>query len=446
MASFSWSDGIQAAFAPCLACLQRGRSGPQLEESDDESQHQHGHVPPRARPDELEGLLADSDDAETLSLHSNLGDQDRRRRRRRKQPRGIRVFGFYLFGKPPIYLTDDEDDSTSALGPGSSRHRRGGSHSQPRPRANDDRSRIISTDTLDSDAAQLDAATIDEMSAARLAESLKREEEERKLKEDRRKLRRERKELKKAALQLALAQAEANGGAGFEGFQGSGPEYGHIPSPFRHYATDGSDMSSPHTHEEFGPFEHGQLFQAPVVLPRQESEEAEMDGADFGAENYNRRAPGGSSNGGGSDSRSGTSASMSNIGSSRHHRQYSYQQPSTHGGAPFSPLSPQDPDVTPTQRKKSRKSARHSISTTSQSTGSGPMSPPLPAQGFAPQPLIATPENGYDYRLPGMGPDSVDSFVDSNAVSAFPSTGLLRGGMRRKNSEAGVFLARRGDN
>ncbi|THH28511.1 hypothetical protein EUX98_g5680 [Antrodiella citrinella] len=434
MASFSWSDGFQAALAPCLACLnlQRNR-GVQLDESDDDqAQHQppHQHVPARARPDELEGLLADSDDAETHSLHSNLGgDQGRRRRRKRKQPRGIRVFGYDLFGKPPIHLTDDEDESPSALGPGRPR---------PRPRANDDRSRTISTDTLDSDAAQLDAATIDEMSAARIAEGIKREEEERRLKEERRKLRRERKELKKAALQLALAQAKANGGAGFEGFQGSGPEHGHIPSPFRH--TDGSDMSSPRLQEECGPFEHAQLFQAPIVLPRQELDDAEMDGADFGAENYARRATDGNNGGGGSDSRSATT---SNTGSSsRHTRQYSYQSQTQHPP----PFSPHDPDGTPTQpRKKSRKSGRHSISTTSQSTGSGPLSPPLSAHGF-PQPKIATPENvNESQRL-----EDVEGFGDQSAqaaASAFPSTGLLRGGggMRRKNSEAGVFLARRGD-
>ena len=220
MESFSWSDSIQAAFAPCLACLRIQR-GPQLDESDDESRQQHGQHArvPRARPDELEGLLADSDDAETLSLHSNLGDRDRRHRKRRKQSRGIRLFGFDLFGKAPIHLTDDEDESTSALGPSSSRPRRGEPRTQSRPKANDDRSRTISTDTLDSDASPLDPAAIDQLSASRIAETVRRDEEERKLKEERRKLRRERKELKKAALQLALAQAEANGEVSFEGFQ-----------------------------------------------------------------------------------------------------------------------------------------------------------------------------------------------------------------------------------
>ncbi|TCD71007.1 ATP-dependent DNA helicase sgs1 [Steccherinum ochraceum] len=452
MASFSWSDTIQAAFAPCLACLQRG---PQLpDDSDSESQSQsHSHHQqhariPRARADELEGLLADSDDAETLSLHSNPGD--RRRKRKQKSKKGIKLFGFDLFGKaPPIHLTDDEGEG----GEGSGRrpHRREGSQSQaePRVRANDERSRTISTDTLDSDAALLDPATIDELSAARLAESVRREEEERRLKEERRKLRRERKELKKAAMQLALAQAESNGGpAGFEGFQGSGPEYGHIPSPFRQYAGSASDISSPHTIDEFGPFEQGQHFSMPAPLVLEHSEEADLDGADFGAENYARRVPGGSSNGAGSDSRSGTSASMSNTGYNPGRYNIS-QQPLSNGQAPFSPLSPQGEqgpygdDATPTRRKKSRKSGRHSVSSTSQSTG--PVSPPPHAQTFVPQPIIAGSDTGYEYQRPNVVPEGVEAFVDRTAPSAgFPSTGL-RGGMSRKNSEAGVFLARRGD-
>ncbi|KAH8089920.1 hypothetical protein BXZ70DRAFT_954458 [Cristinia sonorae] len=452
MESFSWSDSFHAAFSPCLACLHLQRGPPQLPDSDDESQQQDGARIPRARPDELEGLLRDSDDVETMSLHSNMGDRDRRRRSRtttkkkkKKHSKGIQLFGFDLFGRPPppIHLTDDEDEdeSTSAL--------------DARPRANDDRSRTVSTDTLDSDAALLDAARIDEMSAERVAEGIRREEEERRLKEERRKLRRERKELKKAALQLALAQAGTNQGADFEGFQGSGPGYGHIPSPFR----NGSDVSSPYTQDEFGPFEQAQPSYRPPHVPlpvpvaREESEDPDVDGADFGAENYARRAPGGSSNGAGSDSRSGTSAaSMSIAGYSYSYSNRQYQQQP--GMMPFSPQDHQQQqqqqqelfiDATPTRKKKktskssSRKSGRHSVSTTSQSTG--PTSPPTVPPEIHP-PVIVSPESD-DAETPRIGV-VVDAVAAVKPVSAFPSTGL-RGGFGRKNSDAGVFLARRGD-
>ena len=54
MADFSWSDSLQAALAPCVGCF---RSRPS---DDDASEHGPEYVP-RARPDELEGLLADAD-------------------------------------------------------------------------------------------------------------------------------------------------------------------------------------------------------------------------------------------------------------------------------------------------------------------------------------------------------------------------------------------------
>ena len=223
--------------------------------------------------------------------------------------------------------------------------------------------------------------------------------------------------------------------------QGSGPEYGQIPSPFRHYSTDGSDMSSPHPHEEFGPFQQG-LFQAPALIDRRESEETEADGADFGAENYNRRArSSGGSGGAGSDSRSGTSASLSNADLAR----YEHYTSQRLGSLPHTPLSPQDTyvEATPTKKKKSRKSGRHSTSTASQSTG--PVSPPPQVQSFAPQPMIATPDNGYEGQQQTVIPEAAVNSVEQSKTTGFPSTGL-RGGMSRKNSEAGVFLARRGDN
>ncbi|KAI0069749.1 hypothetical protein K474DRAFT_992611 [Panus rudis PR-1116 ss-1] len=197
MDHFSWYDTFQAAISPCLSCLGRS-SAPQLPESDDEQSHRR-----HARSDELEGLLADaSDDAETLSLHSNIGDQGRARRKKRRPKKWIRFFGYDLFGRPPIQLPESEDE-----GEGDSRPRRSNGRSG-------DRTRTISTSTLDSDASPLDPSAIDELSSARIAETLAREEEERRAKEERRRKRRERKEAKRAALALAMA-----GDGEFEGFQ-----------------------------------------------------------------------------------------------------------------------------------------------------------------------------------------------------------------------------------
>lgn len=195
MERFSWSDNLRAALAPCLACFHT------RQDNDDEEQGQYNHhhatsnrgpdYVPRARADELEGLLADSDDAETLSLHSNIGRDDNRRRKRRRPRKGIRLFGFDLFGKPPIHLPeDDEVDARRA------------------------RSRTISASTLDSDAAPLDPSMIDQLSATRLAEGEAQREAERLAKEERRRRRKEKKAARQAALALALEGNQDE----FEGF------------------------------------------------------------------------------------------------------------------------------------------------------------------------------------------------------------------------------------
>ena len=223
MERFSWTDNLRAAFAPCLACLQPQQRD---DEDDERQQYNHHHTArgpdyvPRARADELEGLLQDTDDAETLSLHSNIGRDDSRRRKRRRPRKGIKLFGFDLFGKPPIQLPDDDDDDLRAP-----------------------RSRTISSSTMDSDAAPLDPSTIEQLSAARAAEGAAQREAERLAKEERRRRRREKKAAREAALALALDRSQDE----FEGFpvcllhprfksnltdylQGSGPSYAVSPS------------------------------------------------------------------------------------------------------------------------------------------------------------------------------------------------------------------------
>ena len=215
---FSWSDSIQAAFSSCLPCL---KSSDAPSDSDDEHQRPrnpafaHAVPPPRARPDELEGLLADaSDDADALSLHTNPGER-RRKKKRRRAPKHIRMFGFDLFGRAPAIQLPESDDEDPLVG-----RRRGGSgggRAGGRGGMGSD-GRTISSSSMDSDAAPLDAAAIEELSAARLAEARALEEAERREKEERRKRRRERKELKKAAMAAAL-DIQANGEQAFEGFQ-----------------------------------------------------------------------------------------------------------------------------------------------------------------------------------------------------------------------------------
>ena len=65
---FSWSDSFQAAFSSCLPCLKGPSSNSDVPSDTDEptpraNRHNafaHAIPPPRARPDELEGLLADA--------------------------------------------------------------------------------------------------------------------------------------------------------------------------------------------------------------------------------------------------------------------------------------------------------------------------------------------------------------------------------------------------
>ena len=213
---FSWSDSFHAAVFSCLPCFKHSDSDSEDAQTPPRPRNPafaHAVPPPRARPDELEGLLADaSDDADALSLHTNPGER-RARKKRREQPKHIRVFGFDLFGRaPPIQLpeSDDEDSGRRSSDNGSR-----GLNVRP---GGEGRTRKISSSTLDSDAAPLDASTIEELSAARHAEALAREEEERRAKEERRRKRRERKELKRAAMARAL-ELQANGEEDFEGFQ-----------------------------------------------------------------------------------------------------------------------------------------------------------------------------------------------------------------------------------
>ncbi|OCH84779.1 hypothetical protein OBBRIDRAFT_821763 [Obba rivulosa] len=428
MTDFSWSDGLQAALASCLPCLQSRLNDEHDADYPDAPQHgrtalHHTAPPPRARPDELEGLLADADDAETLSLHSNLGD-DRRRRRRRAPRRGVRFFGFDLFGRPPIHLPESDDEDEDA----------------DRRRAH--RSRTVSTSsTLDSDAAPLDPAAIAQLSAAQLvAAAAKVEEERRKAKEERRKLRRERRELKKA--RLAMAMDLHQGDEHFEGFQGSGAvPYDFSPGPGTASGSGTLSVTDEGFMEDFGPFTQG----APHPPPDDDDADA-----DFGAETYTRRTAHHTLVGAGTDSRgSRTSGSGSNSYS------YPYPHPYPVDPAPYNhhylsqpptPVYATPPAGVPPREKRNKRGSRtHSVASHSTHSTSLRSPPPgLLTPGTALPPpggveLVCGPEGG-----PGGAPGQELLQKEAPAAEgAFPSVGLR--GVQRTKSDMGVFLARRGE-
>lgn len=399
MESFSWSDNLRAALAPCLGCFN-GR----IDEGDEDERAQFSHhratshrgpdYVPRARLDELEGLLADSDDAETLSLHSNLGHDDARRRKRRRTHKLIRFFGFNLFGKPPVHLPEDDDLVVGAP--------------SPRPRT-------VSASTLDSDASPLDPSTIDRLSAARAAEDEARLALERRSKAERKRRRRERKVARNDALALALDNADGE----FEGFPVRPLNaFMLVPSHLCSQGSGGSNLQSPDPtsssgydeSEEFGPFAHAQTLDTSL-------DHADVEGVDFGAEAYAKLPRRGGSSGTGSDSRSRTSGTNSHMDSV----QYDY-----------SPARPRSQTTVPGAPRR-KKSSRQSTSSASQSISV----PSTPAQytmfsTVAPSPLV-------EEVVPSDQP-----IITIDTPNGFPTVGF-GGGMRRKNSEAGVFLANRGE-
>ncbi|KAI0366068.1 hypothetical protein BV20DRAFT_972260 [Pilatotrama ljubarskyi] len=506
---FSWTDSLQAALSSCMPCLKSSDTPSDTEDENPRARPGRGlngalaHVvipPPRARPDELEGLLADaSDDAETLSLHSNIGSDRRRTGKGRGKgkkkrwadgaPKHIRVFGYDLFGRPPaIQLPESDHEDEGADGGG-----------RRRPRT-------ISTDTLDSDAAPLDAAAIQELSAARHAEALAREEEERRAKEERRRRRREKRELKRAAMARAL-ELQANGNEEFEGFQGSGPTYG-LTEPFSPSLGSGSGSMSVSDSQDFGPFAQGQVsqpFDPDAALAAQDAAEAEADGADFGAESYTgrpRKSKSSRSGGGGTQTTSDTRSS-SGTGSNSYSYSfapggaglsgvapYNHQFLAQHQPMPRSPLSPLSPESqgappspAPTassngmkkHRRKSTRPKSQSVSVSSASqTASSLVSPPASDAGPGPSPRVFAPGHGHGQSLSvavrpnaedfegfpgdfgvhelqtgaplpsgGAQGESEERTKEHLPVASFPSVGLR--GVQRTKSDMGVFLARRGD-
>lgn len=485
--SFSWSDTVQIAFGSCLPCLKNTPS------SEEEPQNQNPAINriPRARPDELQGLLADPDtdvEAERLSLHSNPGRQRNRNRKKRRAKqndgnrRRITLFGYDLFGHaapPPIQLPDDADD---ALYPDSEARRRGIARPKSVATAHSTAS------TLDSDAAPLDSEAIAAMSSptaieAAVQAAAEGEAQRLKEKEERRKRRREKKELKRVAEALARQGVVGDGeGEDFEGFQGSGatnPGYPRIPNMFSGTLGPTSDSGSgsafsSSTRDGFGNFVSAPAPPpGPYIPPTQDDEEeaADLDGGTY-ARRPPRAGPGAERSGGGSDSRSRTSASMSD-------RAHQFPDPrnvlthlQTQARTPSRLSSPSQPQFQPElgeqQKKQSKKSKSassrttrsHSSTTTSQSPSLA--SPSLSAFPAEVQEVVSpsTVEQGQgffdleDEQLPVRNDASAPQADVPKVSAVFPSTRIggggfpmtgFGGGGARKARDFGAFLARRGE-
>lgn len=371
--NFSYKDSIRAAFASCMPCFS---SIAPVNSNDSARSDVRTH---RSPSNELEGLLRDTDtEIETLSLHSNIGAG---RRKPRKRPAfSLTLFGYTLFGRPPIYLSDDEDERgwrRRALG-------------------------TASSSTLDSDAAPLDASTIARLSSPDCAEAeQQRREEEAQRKAERKARRRERRERERMSTLLSLNGGSLVEGSDFEGFQGSGE------SPIPSLPAD-----------EFGPFVRGQDELSAVGGEGEGSEDA--DDADLGGELYTRKKRQSGWSGSGSDSRSRTSASVSNGDANLHyiHHQLAQAVP---------PSYPQTEMQLPNPAKKSKRFSPLSSSTASQSTA-----PYTPAQSISASPAVAA------FPIPH---ERVEHAIEGEDARGFPSVGLS--GARGKTRDMGAFLASR---
>jgi len=440
---FSWSDNIRAAFSSCLPCLRTSHSDTDsLVQYDDNTYGNGTRGVPRARPNELEGLLADVGDtdteAETLSLHSNIGNGDRRRKKKKRELKKISFFGWNLFGRPPIYLPDNDGEEDELL-----RRRRGRRKAMTLLSSS-------SHSTLDSDAAPLDPAEIEnlQISSAQLDERAAAvEAEDIRLKEERRQLRRERKELEKVARALALAGGAAGSRfkEGFEGFpsSGAGSNIHNITSPSQ-------DAPPPQSPPQSGTSDGGFGSIATFFKGEPTTADADLDDADLGGQLYARQTTAGSSNG--SDSRSRSSASQSNIDQSTryNHNNLTPQQllplphmvPLPHSSR--SDLDPREParkTKSSELKSKSRSSASHSSKRSSTSTSQSPSLPSPVGPSFPLSPAIVLPHSSLSLSLPR---EEFEGFpMDSGESLGFPSSGI--GGGRGKGREMGVFLADRGN-
>ncbi|KAL1662118.1 hypothetical protein GGF50DRAFT_128984 [Schizophyllum commune] len=373
---FSWSDTLQA-FTSCVPCLRPGTPA-----EDDNPHDPTRNRVRRARPDELESLLADADstdtEAETLSLHSNPGEG--RRRRKKRKARNITLCGVDLFGKRRQAIQLPEDDGALF---------------------DSRRASTTTSATFDSDAASLDPSDLTHISPAEL-ERRALEEEERRQKEERRRRRRERREMRRVAEAIAAGELHDGEVPGYEGYVDTQPAPAARMSASRRLSVDA-----------FGPFQ-----QAPSpVSPQDEADDTDAADLDGGLYAGRRRAQGGSSVSG---SRSGVSSSRSGGSDSR--SRTSASQPDAQADLPPPPKQ---------KRKKSKsgkassssKSSRSRASDTSASTTQSPslVSPHAASFTGALPPVYAisehpaSPTEGDFDGVVGMGLDSAPAQAYTSA-------------------------------
>ncbi|KAF8330951.1 hypothetical protein F5887DRAFT_999637 [Amanita rubescens] len=466
---FSWFDTLHA-LSTCLACTTASSSTDSL--------HDHAHNTrvtrqstrsgSRARAqtntqfltDGLRPLLqeesTDDEYADTLSLHSNVGDAGRgegegtrtkpprtkskRRGKKVRQDNGwFTIFGYSLFGKRTgaiqLPLTDDEDEEEPNRSEGRIIRTRSGS-------------------TLDSDAAQLDDAAIAALSRAHIADqdaAKFRERVKQAEKEERRRKRKERKQ--REALERALAAGLSLDRGGFEGYQGSGDDV-MVPGPGNppHSASSRSTGTS-------------------ITLTEGDADDEEL--ADFDGSVYARAAvnvTGAGGNSSGSRTTTSTNTRSSGASGSRRHRSYSR----THETVDPLQLSPaleplfaaHPPNSVNDQVKQKRTlpssssvAASDSGRTTStrsitdslpSPTGSTSLGPGLSLSLSSPHDQAQVSQQPHLIRDDGKTQKPFDKglgqgrpFYDREPNRGFPSVGFGRG--RGDSLVNGAFLARRGD-
>jgi hypothetical protein len=338
------------------------------------------------------------------------------------------LFGYHLFGRPPIHLSDDDDEEEDNNPLYRSRPSRSNRISATGPISAT--TTIHSTVTVDSDAALLDADTINNLSSS-TAEDLAFVEEELRVKEEAKRAKEERRQRKRAQrvmknMARALA-ADASIGDDFEGFQGSGggPAYPGIPSSFMpaEDETVSSDV-----------LDGGERASAPSpasLIPHLAMEEEQLDeAADLDGMMYTRphRPPSSSSSHRRSNSQSHTSTSSNNINKDKTKKKKSTTKSSS-------------------ARSKSTLSSNDSTSIAS------PTSPAfsLPGNGTSIATVVrpTTVEQGqgvFDYEdEPEHQPYTPQALVvKDQPATGFPSTGL--GGFRAQGGggggvRGGAFLA-----
>ncbi|KAF8177711.1 hypothetical protein K438DRAFT_1845065 [Mycena galopus ATCC 62051] len=379
----SWNDTLRATLGSCLPCLPCGPSRANTTsngsgDSEDEYSNNNGvRGIRRARSDELEGLLVDSNsadegwrdddaaaDADAISLHSHLG------------PRGASA---HPHGRVALEGGDDALHPSAPTPPAGEagvpkRNKRRGSG-----RSTDD---LLARAALDAGPTQLkDVTSADVARRARTGSSASQgvsEGGETDL--ERRARRKARKEMRRLAAALAEAPHTPDSGE-FEGFPGSGdlPPAAHrgIPAPFLQLSSAPPDALA-------------------HLQAADDDEAADLDGLA-----YARLAPRAM---GSSQSQSRSSGRSSGSGS----------------GAPYSPVGVGDGSYDG-QRKKSKSKSKSKRSNKSQSsaTSSTLASPPPTSSGF-PHTMRDSDANVRDSAI--EVDDSFGAFAHAQADEDFDGT------------------------